>query len=427
MAHIGIISVPATGHLNPMTTLGYELKQRGHQVTVIGILDSKEKAEAAGLNFQAYAETDLPLGFTPATLVKIGELSELAATRYTIDWLHQLTIRMMKEGLETIRHAEVDLLLIDQVAFGASTVAEYLEIPFVSVSCALLMNQERSVPPIDFGWAYSLNPWARFRNWFGYRLLNRLAKPIGRTINEYQQLWDLHLTNNRCLALAELCQQPAEFEFPRQELPEYFHFTGPLHNPLSRPNIAFPYEKLNGKVLIYASLGTIQNQLLGIFSQIAESCQDLDVQLIISVGGSIAPENTPAFAGDPIVVKYAPQLEILRKAQLTITHAGLNTVLESLNCGVPMVAIPIANDQPGVAARIAWTETGEVIPVKKLTVPKLRKAIQAVLTQPKYRNNAKKMQAAIQKTSGVKHAADIVEQAIATGKPVLRDNNKGQT
>jgi zeaxanthin glucosyltransferase len=111
MAHIGIISVPATGHLNPMTTLGYELKQRGHQVTVIGILDSKEKAEAAGLNFQAYAETDFPLGFTAATLVKIGELSGLAATRYTIEWLHQLTFRMMKEGLEAIRHAEVDLLL----------------------------------------------------------------------------------------------------------------------------------------------------------------------------------------------------------------------------------------------------------------------------------------------------------------------------
>ncbi len=85
-----------------------------------------------------------------------------------------------------------------------------------------------------------------------------------------------------------------------------------------------------------------------------------------------------------------------------------------------MVAIPIANDQPGVASRIAWTETGVVIPVKKLTVPKLGNAVQTVLTQPKYRDNAKKMQLAMQKAGGVNLAADIVEKVIATGKPVAR-------
>ena len=85
-----------------------------------------------------------------------------------------------------------------------------------------------------------------------------------------------------------------------------------------------------------------------------------------------------------------------------------------------MVAIPIANDQPGVATRIAWTETGVVIPVKKLSVPKLRNAVQTVLTQSKYADNAKKMQVAMQKAGGVELAADIVEEVISTGKPVLR-------
>jgi MGT family glycosyltransferase len=146
----------------------------------------------------------------------------------------------------------------------------------------------------------------------------------------------------------------------------------------------------------------------------------LDAQLIISLGGSAEPDSLPKFAGDPIVVKYAPQLEILQKAQLTITHAGLNTTLESLSCGVPMVAIPIANDQPGVAARIAWTETGVVIPVKKLNVPQLRNAVQTVLEQPKYRDNAQKMQVSMQKAGGVKLAADIIDEVMATGKPVLR-------
>ncbi|MFN4830767.1 MAG: glycosyltransferase [Pseudanabaena sp.] len=423
MAHIGLICVPATGHLNPMITLGYELKKRGHQVTVINVLDAKEKAKNAGLDFKVYAEHTCPLGFTPDSLVKMGELSGMDAFRYTIELFQQGAIRMMKEGIDAVRNAHVDLLLIDQASFGASSVAEYLEIPFISVSCALMLNRDEFVPPLNFGWIYSDSLWARLRNQIGYKLLDRLVKPIVETINEYRRSWNLSPfihANDAYSKLAQICQQPVEFEFPRQQLPDCFHFTGSFHNPLSRATVDFPYEKLNGKPLIYASMGTIQNRLLSIFNQIAEACQDLDAQLIISLGGSAEPDSLPNFAGDPIVVKYAPQLEILQKAQLTITHAGLNTVLESLSCGVPMVAIPIANDQPGVASRIAWTETGVVIPVKKLTVPKLRNAVQTVLTQPKYRDNAKKMQLAMQKAGGVNLAADIVEKVIATGKHVAR-------
>jgi len=423
MAHIGLICVPATGHLNPMTTLGYELKQRGHQVTVINVLDAKEKAENAGLEFKVYAEQTRPLGFTPNSLVKMGELSGMDAFRYSIDLFQQGAIMMMQEGIEPIRNAQVDLLLIDQASFGASSVAEYLGIPFISVSCALMLNREESVPPLNSGWTYSSSLWSKLRNQLGYKLIDHLVKPITGAINEYRRSWNLKPFSNSNEAyskLAQICPQPREFEFPRQQLPDCFHFTGAFQNPLSRANVNFSYEKLNGKPLIYASMGTIQNRLLGIFSQIAEACQDLDAQLVISLGGSAEPDSMPKFAGNPIVVKYAPQLELLQKTQLTITHAGLNTTLESLSCGVPMVAIPIANDQPGVAARIAWTETGVVIPVKKLTVPKLRNAVQTVLTQPKYRDNAKKMQLAIQKAGGVNQAADIVEKVIATGKPVVR-------
>jgi len=62
-----------------------------------------------------------------------------------------------------------------------------------------------------------------------------------------------------------------------------------------------------------------------------------------------------------IVVSYAPQIEVLRRSSLCITHAGLNTVLESLSNAVPMLALPITNDQPGVAARIANKKSGVVI------------------------------------------------------------------
>jgi UDP:flavonoid glycosyltransferase YjiC (YdhE family) len=84
-----------------------------------------------------------------------------------------------------------------------------------------------------------------------------------------------------------------------------------------------------------------------------------------------------------------------------------------------MVAIPVANDQPGVAARIAYTGVGEMVYLKKLSVPKLRSAIEKVLTQESYKQRAIEMQEAIRRSGGVKRAADIIEQAVLTRKPVL--------
>jgi zeaxanthin glucosyltransferase len=219
--------------------------------------------------------------------------------------------------------------------------------------------------------------------------------------------------------LAQICQQPAAFEYPRSQLPAWFHFTGPLVDPASRAVADFPWQQLNGKPLIYASLGTIQNKQLDLFVRIAEACRHLDAQLVIALGGGSSPEALPPLPCDPLVVGFAPQLELLQRAALTITHAGLNTVLESLSCGVPMVAIPIANDQPGVAARVAWSGSGAVVPLKRATAGRLRAAIDRMWGDPAYRTNAQRLQQAIAGSGGVARAADIVEQAIRTGQPVL--------
>jgi len=84
-----------------------------------------------------------------------------------------------------------------------------------------------------------------------------------------------------------------------------------------------------------------------------------------------------------------------------------------------MVAIPIANDQPGVAARVAWAGCGEAVPIKNVNVSRLRTAIQKVLTEDSYKQNAIRLQEAIVRAGGVSRAADIIEQVLSTGKPVL--------
>jgi MGT family glycosyltransferase len=179
-----------------------------------------------------------------------------------------------------------------------------------------------------------------------------------------------------------------------------------------REPVAFPWDQLDDRPLVYGSLGTLQNGSEHIFQTIAEACSGLDAQLVLSLGGSKDLAEIGNLPGHPIVVRYAPQLQILKRAAAVITHAGLNTTLESLAEGVPLVAIPLGNDQPGVAARIEHHQAGIVVPLRKLTVKRLRGAIDAVLRNEIYCNAAKRLQTEICKVDGLEVAADIIESSL---------------
>jgi zeaxanthin glucosyltransferase len=422
MTHFGMICPATTGHLNTMIPIGCELRRRGHQVTLFGIHDAKATALAAGLDFQVTGESDFPAGSTATFFAQLGNLSGFAAFQYTLNWMRQSAAALLRDAPDLIRANRVEALLVDQVSSAGGTIADYLEIPFISVCSALLINREEGVPPAFTSWNYSPAWWARLRNQTGYALLNRLARPLREVVLSYRQRWKLPpFTDPDQIysQLAQISQQPSAFDFPRTQLPKCFHFTGPYADAASRAAVSFPFEKLTGQPLVYASMGTIQNRKQEIFRCIAESCVGLDVQLVISQGNN-GVSSLMELPGAPLVVRYAPQLELLQRATLTITHAGLNTALESLSNGVPMVAIPVTNDQPAVGARLHWTGAGEVVSLKRLDTSKLRAAVQKVLNEGSYKKNASRLQQAIHDAGGVRRAIDIVEQGVATGKPVLR-------
>jgi zeaxanthin glucosyltransferase len=112
-----------------------------------------------------------------------------------------------------------------------------------------------------------------------------------------------------------------------------------------------------------------------------------------------------------IVVNNAPQLELLKKASVCITHAGFNTVLEALTQGVPQIAIPVTYDQPGVAARIADKKTGKTTSLDGLDASNLSGLLDEVLNNPIYRDNSRSIQKAIAKRNGLSVAAKLLEQA----------------
>ncbi len=420
--HIACICPAVPGHLNPAVALGRELVRRGHRVTFVSLLDAEPAVSAGGLDFQAIGQAEFPAGHLAKQAAMLGKLKGRQALKFTLAQLARSAQVIHRELPQIASRIGVDGLIVDQIQAAGGTVADHLRLPFVTLCSALATHREATIPPFVTSWPYRDQWWARLRNRVGWAVIDKLLQPVSRLSNEQRKSWGLRpyrSADDTYSTLAQISQQPPGFDFPRQHLPPHFHYVGPLSDAAARPVVDFPYDRLDDRPLIYASLGTLQNQLHDVFRLIVQACDSLPVQLVLSLGcnGSDVRSKLPAGA---LVVDYAPQLQLLARAALCITHGGLNTTLESLRCGVPMVAIPIANDQPGVAARIAHVGVGEMLRLKQLDAAGLQRAIQVVLQQASYRQNAQRFQHAMARCPGPPWAAGIVEQALSTGVAVTR-------
>jgi zeaxanthin glucosyltransferase len=241
------------------------------------------------------------------------------------------------------------------------------------------------------------------------------AKKVGLKI-------DWETPHSTLSPLASITQTPKAFDFENPHWPPQFHHTGPFHDGKGRENLDFPWERLTGEPLVYASMGTILNGRLDVFRTIVGAlARHRGLQLVLSVGDQVDPEQIGRAPNNAVIVKRAPQLELLKRTSVCITHAGLNTVLESLAQGVPQVAIPVTYDQPGVAARIAHRRTGVVTSLDKLTADHLSTLLNEVLHDPIYRDNARKLQKAIAEANGLSVAADLVEKCLGVTEKASKE------
>jgi MGT family glycosyltransferase len=241
------------------------------------------------------------------------------------------------------------------------------------------------------------------------------VSPIRNKINSYRRKWALKPLRSlyeTFSPILELAQQTSDFDFPRQSPPPQLHYIGLIRRSTSA-NIAFPFDRLDGRPLVYGSLGTVAVDTKGIFRMLADACAQLPVQLVITLGGTGDTSQYADLPGDPIVVNYAPQMAILGRAAATVCHAGNNTVLESLACGVPVVAVPLNTDQYGVAARLAHCGAGERISLGQLNARRLYELLERILSQASYTERARTIRDSLDRAGGERRAADLVEQTLA--------------
>jgi len=412
---LGFICPNLPGHLNPLTTLARHLQARNHEVVFL------YSSGAAGLPFIPGPEKD----HFRENLPEVSKLQGDDAVKFSLRMLMIQTGIILRSLPSIVEANGIDALVLDTVQFYAELGPIQLGMPYIQVAAALHFDFSGYTPLCLYGWPHQTTPAALARNREGVTNFATLLESVNEGVKAHAESAGLKIDwedpGSTLSPLASITQVPKAFDFESSHWPSQFHHTGPFHDGKGRESVDFPWERITGEPLIYASMGTILNGRVDVFRTIATAlAKHKRLQLVLSVGDQVDPQKIGPVPNNAIIVKKAPQLEVLKQASVCITHAGLNTVLESLAQGVPQVAIPVTYDQPGVAARIADKQTGVVTSLDKLTADHLSALLNEVLSNPIYRDNARTLQNVIDEANGLSVAADLVERSLGVRRPSKR-------
>jgi len=204
---------------------------------------------------------------------------------------------------------------------------------------------------------------------------------------------------------------PKEWQPAGHALDNSYLFVGPSILPRDGES-DFPFDQLSDKLpILYISLGTVVSNQPTFFQLCLEAFGGQSWQVVLSVGKQMDRAALGPVPDNFLVAPYVPQLEILPRTHAFVTHSGMNSTMESLYYGVPMIAIPQDTEQMITARRIAHMGLGVMLERKAVNAATLREAVERVTNDASFRQRAQIMQRIIRREpSGYQHAADAIIQ-----------------
>lgn len=413
MAHFAIFAPPLRGHYKPLSHLAAELVARGHKATFIHQADAARLVEAEGAGFEAVGDAPPPLDRWTLPMTRIRGLIGLGGM---MDGMVRLTDMLCREAPAVVKRIGADAIISDQLEAAGGLIAEHLGMPYVSVADTLPINREEGVPPPYVGWRFDPSERGLKRNRGGWKVTDLLMRGVGKGIERNAER--LGLPKRRrledCLSpTLQLAQIVRGLDFPRRELPPGFYYTGPFRRGAPEP---FGLPGGDDRPLVFCTLGTLQGSRVSIFRKVAEACARLDLRLLITQGGLGDVRRAGRLPGDPLVCDWVPQEAVLAESDMIVCHGGINTVLEPLAAGLPMVLMPLAFEQPAIAARVAHAGAGLVLS-RSASARELEEAIARLRETPDYRENARGVQREMAAAGGVGRAADLIEEKLIGAAP----------
>lgn len=383
--------VPTSGHVNPSLPLTSELVSRDEQIICYLTEGYRAKVEATGAEFRVYSSIDDNYfdgldGSNPPNTAQ-----RLAAT----------SLEILPELVQIVRQEQPDYILFDSMCPWGMLVARHCGVKSVS-SMGLMAFTPGML--IKSGLLPALI-WAVARNIRYLLAYNQLAAQIRREyavkVPSFADF--LNSTGDLTISYTSASFQPSADSFG-----DSFRYVGPAIAP-RKDDSDFPFDQLyDAQPLVYISLGTVINRNLAFYRNCIAAFRDAPYQIVMSVGKQTDISALGTLPPNFIVRGFVPQLEVLKRAAVFITHAGMNSVHEGLYFDVPLVLVPQQQEQTFVANRIVELGAGVKISTTTPDPSVLRQKTDAILSTPAFKQAAAKLGETMRSAGGQARAADEI-------------------
>jgi UDP:flavonoid glycosyltransferase YjiC (YdhE family) len=419
MASIVFVLAPSVASLNSSLKLAKTLRSSGHRINYVGLADSEELVCANKMPFIKIYERwfpkefgnkedviTLPIDSLNKKTVQTGVSREQAffsAILREEDTEFQDTMDSLRPDLVLYIHADSLMIVLALLGHSLGLNAAYLR-------DMLGRSEHKGVPPIWTGIipSASIYSWLStqiaWRKYDFYRLYERLFFRNGfegmvkELAKKCQYSWsrvDKGGLPPYTLELPELVLCPKGFDFPHSDKPGRHYIEASID--LDRNEGSFDWGAIDEKLpLVYCALGTINWFSVDRYLAFYQSVIDVarlrpDLQWILVIGKAI-PRHLNEVPPNVVIVNFVPQLQMLKRARIMITHGGTGTIKECIYYGVPMVVYPLGWDQYGNAARVVFHGMGVRGDFLNVAAEKMKTLIERVDGDPRYRQQVKLMQ-----------------------------------
>lgn len=387
MKKIAFFCIPAHGHTNPMLPVAMELVRRGNTVRFYSFDEFAEKIKATGAEFIS-CDTFLP----ELTKKEMAGLKKVSTTEMTIQDV-RATIAMNDFLEKEFQSFQPDVVYSDSVCFWGKLNAWKHHVPLVVSTSTFAFNQMSS--------QYMKNSLKEVAGlMFGLPKVSRELKKLEPYGYRIKNVFSLVQSDNDTDSVVYTSRR---FQPYAESFSEHYIFVGPSVFSKALP------EKEKERLLIYISMGTVINDRPDFYTKCIDALKDLNADVVISCGNAVDCEKLGILPENMQVFPYVDQLAVLAKADVFITHCGMNSVSESLYMAAPMVFYPQTGEQRAVARRAA--EIGAGIMLEDDSTAGIRVAVREILDNKTYRDAAAECSADFRACSGAVGAAEFIENA----------------
>ena len=385
MSKIVFFCIPAAGHINPTLGVVSELVRRGHEVWYYSYSLFRQKIEDCGAHFVACDDYDQEKRLSPEDSRRIGD--DLAfSTKILVD----TTLALDEPVCSHMKQLQPDCIVADSMAVWGKAVAMKLHIPFVSSTTTFAFNRySAKIMKQSLGKALKM-----------LLSMGKIKKDLARLTERgypIHNILDILQNDN---ATDTVVYTSSDFQPCADTFSSHYSFVGPSIRPIETT-----FQK-TGKTLAYISMGTVVNDDAAFYHRCIQALADAPCQVVLSVGNQVSLEQFRQLPANIEVHPFVDQMAVLEKADVFLSHCGMNSVNESLWFGVPLVSFPQTTEQGGVAARAE--ELGAALRLRNSSPKAIRQAVDQVLSDPSYRQSAQKISEGFHACTGAKGAADKI-------------------